>query len=184
MSIKFLGIVFLVLSGSYANAQQVIFSTKTGQISFFSKAPLDDIDAINKKAISLMNAGNNEIVVRVPINQFEFPNKLMQQHFNENYLESEKYTHATFIGRINETLDFSKNAVYDVSATGVLNIHGVDQKRTLIGKLLITPAGLELQTKFDVQLADHKIRIPKLVFNKIAEKIEVSIKFNYTPYKK
>lgn len=161
--------------------QDAIFSTKEGSITFFSGAPLEDIEAKNSKTISLLNTGNGEIAVRVPIDQFQFRNKLMQEHFNENYMESERYPHATFKGKINENIDFRKPGIYDVSATGVLNIHGVNKKRLLKGRLQVTDEGFTLNTKFDVLLADHKIKIPRLVFNKIAERIAVTTSFNYKP---
>ena len=133
----------------------------------------------------MLNTETKELVVRVPINQFDFPNKLMQQHFNENYLESEKYPYGTFKGKLAEDIDFSKPGTYDATATGVLNIHGVDQKRTLNGKIIVAPDGaVQLNTKFTVALVDHKIDIPKIVFNKIAETIAVTTNFNYQPFKK
>jgi len=161
-------------------AQNEIFSTNSGSIKFFSSAPLEDIEAQNNKAISLINTRNSEIAVRVPIKQFQFRNRLMQEHFNENYMESEKYPHATFKGKINETIDFRKPGTYNVSATGTLNIHGVSQQRTLNGKLTIADSGITLNTSFDVLLKDHKIRIPSIVFNKIAEKIAVTTVFSYS----
>jgi polyisoprenoid-binding protein YceI len=108
----------------------------------------------------------------------------MQQHFNENYMESEKYPYAIFKGRIIEELDLSKPGVYSVNASGTLTIHGVDQDRKLSGKLTVGENSLVLETSFDVMLIDHKIEVPKLVFKKIAEKIEVSANINYTPYVK
>ena len=161
-------------------AQSDIYSTREGSITFFSSAPLEDIKAQNDKVISLLNVGNNEIAVRVPIKQFQFRNKLMQEHFNENYMESEKYPHATFKGKINEAIDFQKPGTYDVSSTGILSIHGVDQRRTLKGKLIINGSGMTLDTEFDVLLVDHKIKVPKIVFNKIAEKIAVTTRFDYS----
>ena len=107
----------------------------------------------------------------------------MQQHFNETYLESEKFPYATFKGTINELINFSNSGSYDLSASGTLNIHGVDQKRTLRGKLIIDENNLKLDARFDVLLIDHKIDIPKLVFKKIAEKIAVTASFNYIPNK-
>ncbi|MFM6976931.1 MAG: YceI family protein [Sphingobacteriaceae bacterium] len=165
--------------------QAQVLSTTRGEISFFSNAPLEDISAKNNRVISMLNTETKELVVRVPVNQFEFPNKLMQQHFNDNYLESEKYPYATFKGKLSEDIDFSKPGTYDGSANGLLNIHGVDQKRTLNGKITISPDGsVQLNTKFTVALVDHKIDIPKIVFNKIAEKIAVSANFAYQPFKK
>jgi polyisoprenoid-binding protein YceI len=122
-------------------------------------------------------------MVRVPINQFEFQNKLMQQHFNEKYLESDRYPYATFKGKVSPGLNFSEVGTVDVTAVGILNLHGVDQKRTLTGKITVSKDGIKLDTRFNINLADHKIDIPKLVFNKIAERIAVHATLNYIPFK-
>ena len=173
-------LVFCCIMTVPALAQSNIFSTNKGGMTFFSSAPMEDIEAKNNKVVSLINTGTNEIAVRVPIKQFEFRNRLMQEHFNENYMESEKYPHATFKGKINETVDFQQPGTYNVSATGTLNIHGVSQKRTLNGVLKIDGSGMVLTTSFDVLLKDHKIKIPSIVFNKIAETIAVTSTFNYS----
>ncbi len=182
--IRLLIISVLLISYSCVSAQSKLFGTQKSEFSFYSKAPLEDIEAKNINAISILNTSNNELVVRVPIARFIFRNKLMQQHFNENYMESEKYPHATFKGKINEVIDFSKPGVYDVSATGILNIHGINRERTIRGKLTIAEKILQIDTRFDVLLKDHDIDIPTLVFNKIAEKISVSASINYSPYSK
>lgn len=177
-----LGLLFFAVSPVFAQSE--IMATNEGSITFFSQAPLEDIEAKNNKVISLIDTRKNEIAVRVPIKQFQFRNKLMQEHFNENYLESEKYPHATFKGKINEVIDYGKHGAYDVTSTGVLNIHGVNQKRTLKGKLIINNSGMRLDTRFNVLLKDHKIKIPRLVFNKIAENIAVATSFTYLPQAK
>lgn len=174
-------IVAVILSSAFQGlAQSDIFADNQGSITFFSNAPLEDIEAKNNKGISLLNTRNNEIVVRVPIKQFQFRNRLMQGHFNENYMESERYPYATFKGKVNEAVDYKKAGSYDVSATGILHIHGVSKKRTLKGRLRITDTGMVLETNFNVMLVDHKISIPRLVFNKIAEEIAVTTRFNYS----
>jgi polyisoprenoid-binding protein YceI len=173
---------FLVIS-LCASAQNQLYSIKASEISFFSKGPIVDIEAKNTKTSSVINADNRELLVRIPIAQFQFKNKLMQQHFNENYLESEKFPFATFKGTINELINFSKSGTYNLSASGILNIHGIDQERTMKGKLIIDENNLNLQGRFDVMLTDHKIDIPKLFFKKIAEKIAVTASFNYIPNK-
>lgn len=167
-----------------AMSQSMLYNATKSEFSFYSKAPLEDIEAKNTRAASIINTSNREIVVRIPVSQFQFSNKLMQQHFNENYMESEKYPYATFRGKINENIDPGKSGTYTVSANGILSIHGVDQNRKLTGKLVVGENSMQLETKFDVILADHQIEIPKLVFKKIAEKIEVNASLNYTPLKK
>ncbi|HYK77049.1 MAG TPA: YceI family protein [Daejeonella sp.] len=174
-------ISFLLIAGQLF-AQKPTVSTTSGQMSFFSKAPLEDIEAHNKEVSSEINLAKKEIVAKAVIRQFEFHNKLMQEHFNTHYLESDKFPEATFKGKINEAIDFSKPGVYDVSATGVLNIHGVNQKRTITGKLTIdNNSKFTLESAFEVALKDHRIKIPKLVFGKIAEKVAVKAVFNYLP---
>jgi len=174
---------FLMLSlGTLAQNQ--FYGIKTSEISFFCKGPIVDIDAKNTKISSVINIANRELMVRIPIAQFQFGNKLMQQHFNEKYLESEKFPYATFKGKIIEGLDLGKPGIYSVNASGILTIHGVDQERKLSGKITVAENTLVLETAFDVLLIDHKIDIPKLVFKKIAEKIAVNASFNYIPYKK
>ena len=93
-------ILALCLVGLSANAQ--LFVTQTGEISFFSTTPMEDIDAVNKQVGSIINSANNEVAVQMRVTNFVFPNKLMQEHFNENYLETDKYPSATFKGKIKE----------------------------------------------------------------------------------
>ena len=173
---------FFILIFNFSSAQNKLYSSAKSEFSFFSKTPLEDIDAKNTRANSIINLSNKELVVRIPVSQFQFKNKLMQQHFNENYMESEKFPYATFKGKINDEIDFSKSGTFSVSASGILNIHGIDQNRNLVGKLTISENSLLLETTFEVLLIDHKINIPKLVFKKIAEKINVNANINYIPY--
>ncbi len=175
----------ILLIQPYAGiAQQKLWSASAGNVVFFSEAPLEDISAENKKAVSLINTATNEIVVRVPIDKFEFPNKLMQSHFNENFLESDKYPDATFKGKINESINWAQPGNYPASATGVLTIHGRSMNRTIKGSIAIAGNTIQLDSKFAVLLVDHNIEIPTLVFNKIAEEIAVTCQFIYTPYQK
>jgi hypothetical protein len=180
----FLILPAFILIFNFSSAQNKLYSSNKSEFSFFSKTPLEDIDAKNTRASSIINLSNRELVVRIPVSQFQFKNRLMQQHFNENYMESEKFPHSTFKGKINEEIDFSKLGTYSVSASGILNIHGIDQNRKLVGKLTVSENSLLLETTFEVLLIDHKIDIPKLVFKKIAEKINVSANINYVPYQK
>ncbi|MGB4774602.1 MAG: YceI family protein [Daejeonella sp.] len=182
---SYLLLTIVLFNNALLKAQSnLLLFTKTGEISFFSKASLEDIQAKNKNVTSFINTKTKETVVRVPITQFQFPNKLMQQHFNENYLESESYPAATFKGNIAEVIDFAKPGIYDVTANGTFTLHGVSNKKTLKGKLTIADNTVKLDSQFDILLADYKIDIPKLVFNKVAEKINITANLSYLPYKK
>jgi polyisoprenoid-binding protein YceI len=99
----------------------------------------------------------------------------MQEHFNEKYIESEKYPQSSFKGKINETIDYTKDGEHNVTVTGKLNIHGVEQDRTISGKVIIKNGTIQLISEFKVRNVDHNIQIPKLVVAKIAEAIEVKV---------
>ena len=168
----------LLFIGFQSKAQ--LFITTTGEVSFFSKTPMEDIEAVNKNVSSIINTSTNEVAVQMRITNFIFPNKLMQEHFNENYLESEKFPSATFKGKIKEEIDLTKPGTYPVSALGSATIHGITRPIELKGTIVSSASGLALTCQFDVKLVDYKIDIPKIVFAKIAEVIKVSSKMNFT----
>lgn len=176
-------LVFATCIGAIGSLQaQNLFSTNNGETTFHSETPVEDITAVNKLGQSILNTSTNEIVVQMNMKQFDFPNKLMQEHFNENYIESDKYPKAIFKGKINEKIDFTNNGTYDITATGDFTIHGVAKSRTLKGKVTVNQGSLSITTDFDVALADHKIEVPQIVFVKIAQVIKVKSKFTYAPY--
>lgn len=161
-----------------ANAQ--LFTTQTGEISFFSKTPMEDIDAVNKQVGSIINSATNEVAVQMRVTNFTFPNKLMQEHFNENYLETDKYPNATFKGKIKESIDLKVAGTYAVTAAGTATIHGVSRPVELKGTLISTGKTVVLTCLFDIHLDEYKIDIPKIVFKKIAEVIKVKGSISYT----
>lgn len=174
---RFLGLV-LTLVSTLATAQN-LHSTSTGETNFFSKTPVENITATNKKVQSILNTTTGEVVVRMNMKQFDFPNKLMGEHFNESYIESEKYPTGTFKGKINEKIDFAKDGIYDVTSDGQFTIHGITKDRQLKGKLTVLNNVISLVSEFEVALVDHKIDVPKLVFVKIAQIVSVKNKFVY-----
>ena len=167
-----------LLSISYSFAQKM-YTTNTASVSFFSSTPMEDISANNKKVTSIINSTTNDIAFQMQIIQFKFPNSLMEEHFNENYMETSVYPKASFQGKINETIDYSKDGIYNVTATGKLTIHGVTNQRTIEGKITITNGKIKLNSSFEVALVDYKIEVPTIVFSKIAEKIKVTLEANY-----
>ena len=179
---KLLCLAFLVVSLTKGNAQ--IYMAKDCEISFFSPSPMEDISAVNKTAKPILNTATGDLQIRVSIQAFKFPDPLMQEHFNENYLESDKYHNSEFKGKINEKVDYAVDGVNKVTVTGKMNMHGVDMDKTLEGTLTVKAGQILLDTKFMVHLADYKIVIPKLVVKNIAEDIEVKMKATLEPYKK
>lgn len=170
-----------ILSAFAINAQN-LYATKNGNVSFYSKTPVEDIHATSNTVSGLINT-DGAVAFIINNTSFDFPNKLMQEHFNEKYMESDKYPLSTFKGKINEPVDFSKDGEHKVTVTGVLNIHGVEQNRTIPGVLKISNGELSVESNFKVKVADHKITIPKLVIAKIAEEIDVQVLAKLQPKK-
>ena len=128
-----------------------LYMTNTGEVSFFSKTPMEDIDAINKSVSSIINTATNEVAVQMRITNFVFPNKLMQEHFNENYLESEKFPSATFKGKIKESVNLTVPGTYAIEALGSATIHGVTRPIELKGTIVSTGNNLSLSCHFEMK---------------------------------
>ena len=119
--------LLIVVSLSHTAFAQSVFIADSGQVSFFSSAPLEDIKAESNRVNSMINTTNGEVAFMIPMRTFKFAKALMQEHFNEKFIESEKYPHASFKGRINQKIDLTKKGVVSVTATGKLTIHGVER---------------------------------------------------------
>lgn len=149
-------------------------------IIFFSDGIVEDITAQNKKASSIFNSATGEIAFSVPISEFQFEKSLMQEHFNEKYMESDKYPRAMFQGRL-EGFEPSSPSDQKVRAVGKLTIHGVTRDVDINGTVQKNGTALAMKSKFIVKLADYNITIPQLLFQNIAEQVEVSVDFVYKP---
>ena len=123
----------------------------------------------------LLNTKTNDVIAQVMIKGFIFPNGLMQEHFNENYMESDKYPKSTFKGKINEKVDYTKDGTHNVTITGNLEVHGVTKPRTLPATITIKGGVITVDLKFNIALKDHEIKVPEAVGAKIAENIEVTV---------
>ncbi|RYZ24169.1 MAG: YceI family protein [Chitinophagaceae bacterium] len=164
----------IMLTAAAAQAQTVArFSNPV--VSFFSSAPLEDIEAVNKKAVGAVDWSKRSFLVSIPIKGFEFKSGLMQTHFNENYLQSDKYPDCIFRGNFAGPVDLTKDGDYPVTATGDLTLHGVTQKRSIPATISVRKGLASVSSKFNIRVADHKIEIPKMVFKKIAEVVAVTI---------
>jgi len=165
-------------------AGQDIYTCKNANVNLYSSAPIEDIEATATNGISVFNAGTGELDFSVPIRGFHFPKALMEEHFNENYIESDKYPQATFKGKIQEHPDLSKDGTYPVTATGDFQVHGVTQTRTITGNLKVSNNVVTMTSEFMVKCADHHIEIPQIVFHHIAESIRIRVAATYTTFKK
>lgn len=170
------------LGFSLKSSAQKFWHTGTGIIDFYSKTPVEDIEAHSKVCGAIINTETGQMAFKVPIKSFRFPNALMEEHFNENYMESEKYPEATFTGKIEPLIDFSKPGTYPVKAKGKFKVHGVEVEREFAGTLTVNAdKTAELKCDFEVPLDSHKIERPQLVLVKIADKIAVKTVFLLKP---
>lgn len=156
------------------------FKSDNSSIHFYSKAPIEDIEATNTESTSIIDLQSNAFVFVVPISKFSFEKKLMQEHFNENYLESDKYPKAIFKGKISNWS--GEEGEQTATATGQMLIHGVENEISIEGTINRVGDEMNISAVFPIALEDYKIKIPKALFYNIAEKVEVTISFKYKPY--
>ena len=177
----FIAVLFLSITSMYA---QDIFTTSNAKVSFHSKTPVEDIDAISNKVASVLNIKTKQIYFKIQNTSFQFKEKLMQEHFNENYMESDKFPVSDFNGKILEDIDFTKTGTYKVTILGTLNIHGKKKEYKVTGTILNSGSAIIFNSNFKIKLSDHGVEIPTIVFAKIAEQLDIEITANYKPYTK
>ena len=153
----------------------------TGKIHFISNAPLEIIEAESAALKGVIEPETGKFAFSIPINSFlGFNSELQREHFNENYMESDRYTRATFAGRIVEDITQWPDVPGEIRARGVLNIHGVEVARTIQITLSSTDNTIAFTSQFEVPLSDHAIEIPRVVHQKIAESIRVTVSGIFT----
>ena len=178
-------IIYLLLLGiiypTSLCGQTSYYQSANAYISFFSSAPVEDIEAVSNSGVSVLNTANGNIAFKVKIRTFEFEKALMQEHFNENYLESEKYPEATLRGNLLENIDLESVAPQAMIIKGSLEVHGVVQEREIPVTLRVSEdkRKISLNSEFDVACEDHNIKIPKLLWKNIAEVVKVKVKIDY-----
>ena len=166
-----------LLCGMSASVFAQKYMTRTGKVTFFSSTPVENIEAFNNDVSSVLYSKSGEVAFVVPIKSFKFEKALMQEHFNENYMESDKYPKADFKGKVTNLGDvnFAKDGNYSVKVAGALTIHGVTKNVSLPGTITVKGGSITTNSKFKVKTADYGIKIPAMVKNKIAEQIEVTV---------
>jgi hypothetical protein len=171
---------FLILLNSSVFAQKKFTSDK-GEISFTSNASLELINATSKKVQGIIDPNTSQFAFIVKVQSFEgFNSSLQQKHFNDKYMESDKYYDATYTGKIIDPVDFTKDGTYDVRAKGNMVIHGKKQERIIPSKLQIDKGVVTVHSNFEVPLADHGIQVPEVVSQKIATIIIVKLDVTFT----
>jgi len=162
------------------------YITKNGYIKFYSETPIETIEAHNRQVNSALDVSTGDFVFKVLMKSFEFEKALMQEHFNENYVESDKFPNAMFKGKVTnlDAIDFRKPGEYNAVVEGTLSIHGVDREISEAGTFTVAQGIVKGNCKFIVKPADYEIKIPNTVINNIAEDIEVTVNVSLEEYKK
>jgi hypothetical protein len=173
-------ILFLFLSPLFFFSQ--IYTCKDGVTKFISDAPLELIKATSNKTTGVIDAATKNVAFSIVIETFNgFNGDLQKEHFLENYMEAPKYKTADFKGKIIEDIDFSKPGVYTIRAKGNFTIHGVSKEKIVKVKVTVKEKDVDIESKFDVLLDDHNIKIPKIVNQKIASVIAVEVTATLKP---
>lgn len=184
MNRKLLALFAFILIAGLCQAQGKYY-TKTGRISFASRAPMEDIDAVNKTVTAVLDSKSGALQFSVLMKGFDFPKALMQEHFNENYVESNKYPKAEFKGSItnNGDINYSKPGTYNANVKGKLTIHGVTRDISTNGTIKVEGDGLSATSSFNIELSDYNIKIPAVVKEKINNNVRISISTKLEPLK-
>jgi polyisoprenoid-binding protein YceI len=174
-TIKSLSLALFILFGIQVVSQTYV--TRNGFVRFFSEAPLENIEATNRQVSCALDIQTGEIAFRVIIRSFRFEKALMQEHFNDNFMESQKFPNATYEGKILniERINFNVDGVYDVTTQGSLKIKDVTKQVTLTGKLTIKDGKIMISSKFQAKPADYNIKVPTRFVRNIAETLDVFV---------
>ncbi|HEY6979084.1 MAG TPA: YceI family protein [Chitinophagaceae bacterium] len=159
-----------------------IYQTVNGIVSFRSEAPLELIRASSDQLFGIIDIDKKIFSFKIMMRSFQgFNSPLQREHFNENYMESDKYAEASFKGKIIEDQDLTVNGTYELRAKGTLTIHGVSQERIIKSDVTVSDKKITLKSNFSVLLSDHNIPIPKVVYQKLANEIKVEINTTLEP---
>jgi YceI-like domain len=171
---------FLILTSLSIKGFSQNYMTKTGFIGFYSKTPLEDIQGENNQVYAVLDPANHHLAFAVLLKGFIFPKELMQSHFNENYVESDKFPKATFSGTCSGDMDLSKDGIYQIVVKGDLNLHGVTKPLETTGQLEVKNGKIVGSSAFKIKPEDYQISIPGVVRDKIAKDIDVKVQIVWT----
>ncbi|HEX7014280.1 MAG TPA: YceI family protein [Cyclobacteriaceae bacterium] len=170
----------LLLLLAVSNTFSQRYMAEQGVISFFSDAPVEDISATNRNVTSIFTAATGGIAFSVPVRDFEFEKKLMKEHFNDKYMESDRFPRSTFSGTITG-FSMTASGPQRVRAQGKLTIHGIVKEIDVPGSFEVKDGAIHMKTRFTVRLADYGIRIPQLLWENISEEIQITVDLTYNP---
>ncbi|MBS1925497.1 MAG: YceI family protein [Bacteroidetes bacterium] len=175
-------LVFLIFNILFLRGQAQLYEVNSGSIDFVSEAKLELIKASSNDLKGRLDLGKKIFAFVVKIASFNgFNSPLQKEHFNENYMESNQYPNASFSGKIIEDLQIDNDGDFTIRAKGLLTIHGVARERIIKCLLKISKGVIAVSSNFTVQLAEHNIPIPKIVYEKLASEIKVEVNATMQP---
>ena len=172
----FISAFVLFMSFSCLSAQGKFF-TKKGNVTFKSDTPIEVIEGVNKTSTFIVDSESGKLQIAILIKAFQFEKALLQEHFNENYMESSKFPKATFKGQINNIadIDLRKDGIYDAKISGKMTIHGVTNEIDVDGTFTVEDGEITGKSAFVIAVADYGIKIPKLVRENIAKEVSTNV---------
>lgn len=174
--------ILAIVASGFKKQPSQLYLTTSGKISFRSDAPLEVIRASSTDLIGLIDITKGNFSFKIQVHSFQgFNSPLQKEHFNENYMESDKYPEASFKGKIIEDVDLSVDGTYQVRTKGILTIHNVPQERIIQSDVTVKKNIITVHSAFTVLLSDHNIPIPMVVNQKLANEIKVEVNATLEP---
>jgi hypothetical protein len=185
MNARFALIIIITVCFSIPVLAQDKYYTKNGRIQFESKAPLENIEAVNKSVTCVLDSKTGNVQFAVIMRGFEFAKALMQEHFNENYVESHKFPKAEFKGQVlnNDAINYTQDGVYPAKIRGKMTIHGETNDVEADGKVTVKNGKIVANSDFRIHISDYKISIPNLVKDKVSNSVRIVVDCTLQPLK-
>lgn len=172
---KKFAILLIALFAFTAKSESQIYMADSCRVSFFSATSMEDIYAVNTLSKPIMSATTGDIQINISNRDFVFQSRLMGDHFNKDYMETDKYPHTTFKGKVNEQIDYAKDGINQVTVTGTMDMHGVQKTITIPGTITIQNGTIFLLAKFNVKMVDYNINIPSILGDKLTDHVAVTL---------
>ena len=179
---KKIAVILTLLSAFSGTSKAQIYMADSCRVSFFSAATIEDIAAVNTITKPIMSAATNEIDIKINNQFFIFKKELMQEHFNEDYMETAKYPYTVFTGKVDQKVDYHSDGTNQVTVTGTMDMHGVKKNITIPGTITVKGGILFLKATFNLKLADYNVKIPNMLGQNIAEQVAVTLTATMKPF--
>ncbi len=179
-------IMLIVLMASVQIFASNRYLTRSGHIHIISHTDIIDLEADNNQVACILDIETGEIVFSLLMHSFIFKEALAQEHFNENYAESETYPKSKFKGKVTNLseINFNKDGKYPATVSGKLTMHGVTKEITAQGTFEIKSGNIIGTSVFEIDIYDYKIKIPKIVRDRVNNIIPITVEVELEKWSK